>query len=388
MHLREHYFKIWRTHSLTYFELRKHFAIQSKKFLVTAKSLLTRLSLKDRILFIKQLSILIRAGVPILSALHMLKDQSKKRSMRIIMTQVIGDVENGQYLATALGKFKKVFGELTINIIAIGEISGNLSNNLDHLAITLKKQQALRRKVVAAAVYPIFIIIATLGITIMLTVFFFPKLIPIFKSVNYDLPWPTKFLIFSSNAMQHYGWLMLLGVIIFIIAIISLLQIKKVRFWYDKLLIIIPILKTPAQIYNATNMCRTLGLLLNSGVGVSQAFRITSNTTKNLVYKRELQRIADNIAKGEKISAQIMARPKLFPMMMGQMIMVGESTGKLSETFLYLADIYDDEMDDLTKNLSTTVEPLLLIFMGVLVGFIAISIITPIYGITQNLTPK
>jgi type IV pilus assembly protein PilC len=124
------------------------------------------------------------------------------------------------------------------------------------------------------------------------------------------------------------------------------------------------------------------------GESVVRAFEITSNTTTNLLYKKELNDIAEQLTKGEKISTHMNDKKKLFPLMVPQMLQVGESTGKMSETFLYLADIYEEEMDDLTKNLSTTVEPLLLIFMGLLVGFIAISIITPIYGITQHLTPK
>ncbi len=348
----------------------------------------TRLSLRDRILFIKQLAILMRSGVPLFTSLHMLRKQTRSKTMSRVMDQVILDVENGQYLATALGKFRKVFGELTINIIAVGEISGSLSDNLDHLVLTLKKQQALKRKVVSASVYPIFIIIATLAITIMLTVFFFPKIIPIFKSVNYDLPWTTKFLIFMSDSMRLHGLLISLVAVALIIGIFFLLKIKKVRFLYDKILITTPLIKNLTQTYNAANICRTLGLLLNSGVVVVRSFQITSNTTTNLVYKRALNNIADEILKGEKISYQMEKKKNIFPLSMSQMIAVGESTGKLSETFLYLADIYEEEMDDITKNLSTTVEPLLLLFMGVLVGFVAISIITPIYGITQHLNPR
>jgi type IV pilus assembly protein PilC len=352
------------------------------------KPLFMWFSLKERITFIKQLSILIRAGIPILAALRMLQQQSKSKTFTTLINQVIEAVENGQYLATALAKFKRLFGELTINIISIGEISGNLSSNLDHLAITLKKQQTLHRKVMGAAVYPIFIVIATIGITIMLTVFFFPKLIPIFKSVNYNLPWTTKFLIFISGFMQHNWVWVILGLVTLVVGVILLLRIKKVRFWYDATLLTLPLLKNPIQIYNATNMCRTLGLLLKSGVGIIQAFHITSSTTSNVIYKAQLQNIADNLTKGEKISTYMHEKSKWFPIIMGQMVAVGESTGKLSETFIYLADIFEEEMDDLTKNLSTTIEPLLLIFMGVLVGFVAISIITPIYGITQHLSPQ
>ena len=173
-----------------------NFYIQKAKNLVNLKQAFLRLSLKSQILFIKQLAILMRAGVPLVSSLYMLKKQSRSRAMIAILGQVIQDVENGQYLATAMGKFKKIFGELTINIIAVGEISGTLGNNLDHLSLALKKRQALRRKVIGASIYPILIIVATLGITVMLTVFIFPKIVPVFLSIHYDLPWTTKFLIF------------------------------------------------------------------------------------------------------------------------------------------------------------------------------------------------
>jgi len=348
---------------------------------------LMRLSLREQILFIKQLSIIIRSGIPLLTALNMVNEQSKSKTMKKIIDQVIKDVENGQYLATTLAKFNKCFGELTINIIAIGEISGNLSGNLEHIAVSLKKRRALRSKVISAAVYPIFVILATIAITVMLTVFVFPRVIPVFKSVNYDLPWTTKLLIFISDTIKNHGFLIVAGIIFIFIAIFLLLKIKKVHFWFDKISLSIPFLSSLIQTYNTTSICRTVGLLLNSGTGVVRSFQITSNTTTNLVYKKDLNIIAEKLTKGERISAHI-RNHKLFPAMVPQMLAVAENTGKLSETFLYLSDSYEEEMDELTKNLSTTVEPLLLIFMGILVGFIAVSIITPIYGITQHLTPR
>ncbi len=355
---------------------------------VKMKQWFMRLSLKHQILFIKQIAILIRAGVPLLSSLHMIREQSKSNTLNKVLEQVIKDVENGQYLATAFGKFRKIFGELTINVVAVGEISGNLSNNLDHLAVNLKKKLALRRKIVSASVYPIFIIIATFAIMVMMTVFLFPKIIPIFKTVNYDLPWTTQFLIFTTNLMQHHGLLMLAGLVIFIMLGWLLLKVQKIHFWYDKFMLRIPLFSNMIRVYNTSNICRTIGLLLNSGVMVVRAFHITSNTTSNLVYKKELNQIAEQLTKGEKISTYINGKQTLFPLMMFQMLKVGETTGKLSDTFMYLADVYEEEMDEITKNLSTTVEPLLLIVMGLIVGFVAISIITPIYGITQHLTPR
>ena len=179
-----------------------------------------------------------------------------------------------------------------------------------------------------------------------------------------------------------------MGAALFIIGLFLLLRIKKVHFWFDRFLLFIPLIKKLVQTYNTTNISRTLGLLQNSGVGIVRTFQITATTTANLVYKQELTKIAEELIKGERISSHMKKKPKLFPFIMANMIAVGENSGKLSETFMYVSDIYEEEMDDLTKNLSTILEPLLLIFMGILVGFIAISIITPIYGITQNLKPR
>ncbi len=347
-----------------------------------------QVSLRDQILFFKQLAILIKSGVPILAALLMLQKQSQGRALQKILQQVARDVENGQYLATALGKFKNIFGELAVNIIAVGEISGTLGDNLNHLAQTLKKKQVLRRKILSASVYPIFVVVATLLMTVVLVVFVFPKIIPVFKSINYKLPWTTRSIIFISNLVKTQGWLIFFTLIILIIALWFLQKNKKVRAWRDTVLLYIPFIKSPIQAYNINAICRTMGLLLTSGTGVVRSFQVTADTTANTVYKKELIIIAENITKGGQASTHMATLPLLFPAMVSQMLAVGEGTGKLSETFLYLSDVYEEEMDDLTKNISTTVEPLLLIFMGLLVGFIAVSIITPIYGITQHLNSR
>ena len=351
-------------------------------------NLFMHLSLSDQITFIKELSVLIRAGVPLLSSLSMLKEQSKSKTMITIMDHVVKDISNGQSLAISLGRFKKIFGELTINIISVGELSGTLSDNLDYLALNLKKKQALQRKIIGASIYPIFIVVATVVITAVLTVFVFPKLMPIFKSVSYDLPITTKMLIFISSMAQTHGILILVCTVIFMVCIWLLLKIKKIRFLYERLLLHIPFINKLVRTYNITNVCRTVGLLLNGGITVVKAFQVTADTTPNLIYKEGLNRIAERLTKGGTISEDMHKSQNLFPLMMSQIISVGESTGKLVDTFSYLSEVYEVEMDDLTRNLSTTLEPVLLLFMGVLVGFIAISIITPIYGITQHLSTR
>jgi type II secretory pathway component PulF len=167
-----------------------------------------------------------------------------------------------------------------------------------------------------------------------------------------------------------------------------LLKIKKIKFFCEKLLLRTPFINKIIQTYNITNICRTVALLLNGGTTVVLAFLITEHTTTNLIYKEGLDRIREGLTKGDTISEYMHKNQNLFPLMMSQIISVGERTGKLVDTFSYLSEVYEGEMDDITRNLSTTLEPALLIFMGVLVGFVAISIITPIYGLTQHLTPR
>jgi len=346
-----------------------------------------RLPIRDQILFAKRLSVLVKAGVPILTGLQMLNKQNTSRSIKHILKSVITDVENGSFLSSSLRKFEKVFGELAVNIIEIGEISGTLPENLNYLAEELKKKQALRRKVVGAMIYPGIIIVATLGITVLLTAFVFPKILPIFKSVNFDLPLSTKALIWISDLFVFHGLAIGLTLLGAIIGFWLLLKTKYVRLWYDRALISVPILGTLLQSYHMANICRTLGVLLKSEIMIVKAASIAANSSTNAAYKRELNQMAVALTRGEKMSTHMEKNVRLFPPILSQMVTVGESTGNLSDTMLFLAEMYEGEVDEQTKNLSTVIEPVLMVFMGIIVGFVAISIITPIYEITQHLNP-
>lgn len=343
------------------------------------------LSVQDQIMFAKRLAILVHAGIPILTGLQMLKKQASSKSSIRIMDVLIADVENGQFISTSMGKFRKIFGDFAINIVQVGEVSGTLNENLNYLAEELKKKQTLKRKVVSALIYPTVIVVATLAITILLTVYLFPKILPVFKSFNFKLPITTRFLIFVSDLLIQHGYAILFGIVGLAVIIWLLLRNKSIRLIVDRTLLRIPFLGGMMSAYNLANMSRTLGLLLKSSVPIVRAISITADTTVNLAYKKALMEIAEHITKGEKISVHLAKDQGLFPSIMQQMIAVGESAGNLSETLVYLAEMYEGDVEDMTKNLTTIIEPVLMVFMGVLVGFIAISIITPIYGITQNL---
>lgn len=347
-----------------------------------------RLSMKEQIFFAKRLSFLIKANVPVLDSLHMIREQTKSKRYAKIIDSLIKDVSNGQYLSVALGKFRKSFGELTINVIYVGETTGILSENLEYLAEELKKKHALRRKVVGAFIYPALVTVATLAITSFLVVFLFPKLMPVFSSLNVELPFTTKLIIFISNFLKEFGIWLIAGIIALSIGIPVLLKkVRSFHFLYDKIVLKLPLVGKMIVNYNLANLSRTLGLLLKSGVTLSEALPMAGKATNNLIYKSELDQIYKVVNRGEKISNHLKKRTDIFPEVFSQIISVGERSGSLSSSLMYLSEMYESEVEDFTKNLSNLIEPVLMIFMGIMVGFVAISIIIPIYGITQNLQP-
>lgn len=348
---------------------------------------LFRFPIKEQTLFAKRLSFLIKAGVPIVESLELIGKQTRSRGKAKMFEALAQDVSSGQYLSTSLAKFSNHFGEFTVNLIRIGENAGVLSLNLMYLADELAKKHALQRKVRGSLIYPVFITCTTLGVTGMLTVFIFPKIMPIFISLNITLPLTTRILLGISIFLQSWGLYVILG--LFICGAGFILVRTKVHWLHystDRILLSIPIAGDIARSYNVSNFCRTLGLLLRSGVHITEALLITASVTKNLIYRRAYERIAKEVVKGETISKNLAVGTILFPDMLSYMIAIGEKTGSLTETLGYLSDLYEAEVDEKTKNLSNSIEPILLVTMGVIVGLIAVSIITPIYDVTKNLS--
>lgn len=346
------------------------------------------LSVKEQMFFIKRLSFLIKANVPILEGLHMVHEQTTSRRQKKILTKVMADVAEGQALSRSLAKFPKIFGEFAISIIKIGETSGILSQNLEYLAEELKKRHILTSKVIGAFVYPAVVATATLGITIFLMVYLFPKITPVFASLHTTLPLSTRIVMAASNFLRFQGGWVVLGIFLFVtIATILINKSRRLRFLFDALMLKLPLFGQLNQHYVLANMTRTLGLLLKSGITLSVAVPLAADTTKNTVYKREFGKLAAAVDRGERVGNSLMKRRDLFPDVLTQMVSVGERSGNLSNTLIYLAELYENEVDDFTKNLSSLIEPALMVTMGVLVGFIAISIITPIYALTGSLHP-
>ena len=349
-------------------------------------SLPLRLSLKEQSLFVKRLSFLLGAGLPLLYSLETLREQTRSRKQLTILTRLCKDVSEGQTLSKSMATMPRAFLPFTLHMVRVGEQSGTLGENLLYLSQELRKRQVLRRKIVGAAVYPLIITLATLGITGFLMLYLFPKIMPIFNSLHIDLPFTTRLVMGTSLFLKDWG-VLFFGALILLIIILLVLHKKwgKFREVFDAALVRIPIVGKAVRHYNLAMGARTLGLLLKSGVTLSNALPITAHTTTHTGYKQHYLYMADAVYRGEKISLHISKHRVFFPELFGSLTAVGEKSGTLSDSLTYLSELYESEVDDFTKNLATILEPALMITMGLIVGLIAISIITPIYGITQNL---
>lgn len=349
------------------------------------KNFFLRVPIQEQIVFARHLAVMAKAGLPLLESLKMIQKETKSKAMLKILDQLIDDVSNGQFLSASLDKYRHVFGSLFVNIVRVGESVGILAENLNYLADELKKKQELRRKVIGALIYPAVILVATFGITGLLTIFIFPKILPVFRSLNVKLPLSTRILIKVSDILAHYGLWVVLAIILGLIAFWLILKIQKARLYSHYFILKMPLFGKIFRGLALANFSRTLGLTLRSGIKVVEALTITAESLSNLVYQKKILEIADEVRKGEAIAPYIEKLGGLFPSVFSQMVAVGEASGNLSETLLYVSDFYESEVNEITKNLSNTLEPVLMVLMGIIVGFVAISIITPIYEVTQNI---
>lgn len=347
-----------------------------------------RLSLQEQSLFAKRLSLLLKADASLHNGIAILQRQARSEKKRQMFQHILHDVANGQYLAKSLERFRNVFGDFAINLILVGETSGTLPENLAYLADEIEKRRKLRQKAVSAMLYPIVIMVAALGISGLMTVYLFPKILPIFQSLNVDLPFTTRALIWTSHFLIHHWLALLLSVIAAVVAFALSLRSSRVRFAVHKVTLGVPVVGPLVRDYYLANMFRTLGILLKSHMRLLEAFTIAERTSANLVYRKELGHLSHALARGGAIAKHLEKVPKLFPDMATQMVAIGETTGSLSDTLLYLAQMYEEEFDERTKRLSSVIEPSLMLVIGLLVGFIAVSVITPIYEVTQHLNPR
>lgn len=345
-----------------------------------------RFGKREQAIFAQQLAMLLRSGLHLSEGISLMGAQARTRTSSYILSRMAREFARGRTLAACMADFRNMFGVFAIAVVDIGERSGTLAQSLAYLSEELKKQNALRKKVIGALVYPAVVICATVGISLMLTVEIFPKILPVFRGFKQQLPLSTRMLIFLSTLLIRHGVLLGIALACAGCGFFFAARLNAVQDRLHRLILIVPIFGKLARSYAISSGARTTGLLLRSGIPIVQALTISGDAAANSAYRDAIGNIARMVGSGARLSEEMNACARLFPPPAPQVIHAGEQSGDLAGALFHVSELYEEEVEELTKNLTTLLEPLLMLGMGAVVGFIAISIIEPIYGITQNLS--
>lgn len=345
-----------------------------------------RVSFSEKMFFTKHLTVMLKGGIPIVDILEALIVQAKSGAFQKILQQAHDDVLKGQSLEKAFAKHPKVFDLFYISLVRVGEESGTLEESLAYLTEQLEKEHDLRGKVQSAMLYPSLILAVTGMVGLVLAFFVLPQIVELFENLDVSLPPTTKLLIFVSKALRDYGFIIVPGLFFSSAAMGLILRSRWIKPYRDAVLLKLPILGHFFKCVTMATLGRNLGIMLRAGLPVTAALATAAASEGNAVYKRDLEAIATEVKKGKSIEKAILAgKYREFPPFVSKMIGVGEKSGNLEENLVYLGEYFEAEVDRITKNLTTILEPALLFFIGGVVGFVALSIIAPIYQITGSI---
>lgn len=358
--------------------------IKTKKNILQKEIILGGVSAIEIALFTKHLSVTLKSGITLPEGLRIMVSQSKGK-MKQIVTHLLHRVESGEDFHTALSHYSKFFSPVYINMVMTGEESGTLDTKLEKLAVQMKKIHTLKKKVQSALIYPSMVFVAIAGLGLSIAFFVLPKILPLFQSLDVELPLTTQWLIQIAHIFENYGVEIMIGFVGSVIFLGWLLRTKFMRPLVHSLMLKIPVLKNILKNMNLEKFTYTLGSLLESGLTINKALEISADSISNYRYQRALHKTVDAIVSGKNLGESLERYKDLFPPITTKMVQVGENTGTLGTSLEYLSEFYQDEVDETMKNLSNILEPVLLIFIGLIVGGVAISILGPIYEITGNL---
>jgi type IV pilus assembly protein PilC len=333
---------------------------------------------RDIVVFTRQLGTMIDAGLPIVQCLDILSTQADKKKFRGIIRQLKEDVESGSTFTEALRKHPKVFDDLFVNMISAGEIGGILDTILQRLSVYMEKAMKLKAKIKGAMIYPATIITVAVGVTTVLLIWVIPVFAELFSSFGQALPAPTQFVINLSNFTVAYFPYMFAVVIAAMIGLRQMYKTEQGRLAMDRAFLQAPVFGDLIRKSSIARFTRTLSTLVSSGVPILDALLITAKTSGNKVVERAILATRLSISEGNSISEPLV-QSKVFPPMVCQMIAVGESTGALDAMLQKIAEFYEDEVDNMVANLTTLMEPMVILFLGVIIGGLVISMYLPIF---------
>ncbi|MCX6738712.1 MAG: type II secretion system F family protein [Candidatus Parcubacteria bacterium] len=347
--------------------------------------MVARVKLREKIVFTRNLSAMLSSGIALSRALEILTKQTQNLKFKKVINKVLSDIEGGESFSVSLKKHPSVFSSLFVSMMRAGEESGRLVEALDVVGKQLEQGYTLRKKIKSTMMYPSIVFFAMIVIAIIMFIYVVPTLTATFKEFNMELPLSTRIIMGISDFLVANTIATISFLVGIVIAFMLAIRTKIGMRVSDFVSLHIPIISNIVKQYNAAQTARTLSSLFSSGVSVVEALSITEDVMQNSYYKTVLSKAKDVIQKGIPLSTVFLENENIYPILVGEMMQVGEETGKLSEMLEKIAIFYEEEVSSVTKDLSTVIEPFLMLFIASAVGFFAISMITPMYTLTASI---
>ena len=375
--------RILRTEGCILISAESEEKLKEKKKFTFSIPFLGWVSLTEKMMFARNLRVMIAAGVPLPRGLEILASQSKKEKFKKILLNVREEVIKGKAFSSALSKYLNVFSELFISMVKVGEETGTMEEVLGVVVKQMEKEHQIKSKIKGAMVYPTVILLAMICIGILMLILVVPKLAQVFTDLGVELPMTTK-LVIAFGAFLGKFWYTLPLVVIFLIILFRLVLRTKIgKLVFDTFILKIPIFSPIIKKTNSAHTVRTLSSLIAAGVPIVRSLEIVSNSLGNVNYKKAIWQAAEEVRKGGKLAEALKGYENIYPSLIIQMIEVGEETGETANILEKLADFFEEEVSNATKNLSAVIEPVLMLIIGAAVGFFAISMIQPIYSMLE-----
>lgn len=345
-----------------------------------------KMKLKHKVIFFRLLATMVNAGIPVLKGLSILEKQEQNPVIKNVYEKLITSIKGGKNLSTTLKTFGGTFSDAEASIIESGEKTGRLNSALIQLADQIEKVDSVTKKIKGALIYPVAIICVMFGSITVLMTMVVPKLVEMFGDKS-KLPPLTQFLMSTSDVFVGYWWLMILAIVAFIVGVMIWKETDEGRYRFDGILLRLPIFGPVLRKVILSKFSRVLSNLLSSGISIVESLRIVSDVVNNEVYRQRILALRDDVKRGVKIGENL-EDDRLFPEMLVQMIKIGEETAKLDSIILKVADFYDEEVDNTINAINKTLEPVIIVTMAVVIGFIAVGIMQPIMNLSETIEQK
>lgn len=347
---------------------------------------LDRVGLRDVTIFSRQFATVINAGLPVVQSLSILSRQAEKQQLKNALNKVREDVETGQPLSDALSRHPSIFNRLYIYLVRAGEVSGNLDGILERVAAYFEKQAALRGKIRSAMTYPVVVLVIALAVTYFLLTGIVPQFAGILDQLGGELPLLTRILVAISDYLQAFWWLNIMIIVGLVVGISLYYRTSTGRHVVDRFLLRLPVLGPLIQKSSIASFSNTFGLLLKSGVNIVESIEITKGTAGNIIVEDILVETKNAVQRGEQVSVTLAKYPSVYPPLVSSMIAIGEETGAVDSMLEKIAAFYEREVDEAVDGLTAALEPMLIVFLGTIVGFIVAGMFLPMFAIIGQLS--